>query len=62
MYTVIDTDLATNALHFISDVIGFLLIWYAINYKRNKHCMIEDYTKDWFILLIIVITAALFFR
>jgi hypothetical protein len=58
MYTVIDTNLAANALNFTSDWIGFSIIFFAINYKRNEDCMIKLFTKDWFFLVILIITAA----
>ena len=60
MYNIIDNNLASNALNFTSDLIGFIMIWQAINHKRNEDCMIKLFTKDWFFLVILVITASFF--
>ena len=44
-----------SAVEFILEVIGFTIMWYAVNYKRETR--IESYSTLWFAIIGMMIIA-----
>lgn len=49
-------------LHFILHLIGFLFMLYAVDYKRTPESKIKPYSKDYWIIALILLVGALFLR
>lgn len=47
-------------MEHILHIIGYSLIWFAIDYKRDEKIVTKLFTKDWVILMLLVIVAGLF--
>jgi hypothetical protein len=46
-------------MEHILHIIGYFLIWFSIDHKRDEKSTIKLFTKDWLILFLLIIVAGL---
>jgi hypothetical protein len=39
------------------NILGYVILWYAIQYKRKPNSQINIFTKDWWILFAMIVVA-----
>lgn len=49
-------------MEFILHILGYFIIFFAIDYKRGPESKIEPFSKDYFIVLLMVFVAVIMLR
>ena len=47
-------------MQHVIHIVGYIVTWAAVQYKRNEGSRIELISKDWFIILVLIAVAQIF--
>lgn len=47
---------------FLVEALGFFLIYMAIDVKRPEECKIKIFSKEWFIIVVLVTTGVILIK